>query len=69
MIIRNCLLLGQCGVPKYKRSPYRKMLHTMGIHFKHKHLRFLPWYHCPICGEPKRTGTYCRAEACRNIKA
>jgi hypothetical protein len=61
-------LIGQAGVPKRKRTMALKQVHTLGIHFKHKWLRYSEWYHCPLCAEPKTVGQYCRREDCRAIK-
>ena len=56
------------GVPKHKKSPFQKKKATYGIHFKHNNLRLSSWYYCPLCAEPKQTGSCCRREDCRQIK-
>jgi hypothetical protein len=62
------LVLGKQGVPKSKLSPYQKRKTQYGIHFKHRYMRLQPWYHCPLCAEPKTEGSYCRKEECRQLK-
>jgi hypothetical protein len=60
--------VGQAGVPKKKKSVYQRQRMHMGIHFKHRFLRYQAWYFCPLCAEPKQQGTCCRREDCRQMK-
>ena len=62
------LLVGQAGVPKFKKPPAQKNKKTYGVHFRHQHLRLQPWYYCPLCAEPKRETEWCRREDCRQLK-
>ena len=66
--IPSRVLIGQKGVPKYKKSLFYRARKTSGIHFRHKYMRYQPWYFCPLCAEPKQQGTCCRREDCRQIK-
>ena len=66
--IPSRVLVGQAGVPKWKSTVQRSQRKREGVHFKHKFLRYQPWYYCPLCAEPKQQGTCCRREDCREIK-
>jgi hypothetical protein len=66
--IPSTVLAGQAGVPKRKKSVFYRTRKTAGVHFKHRHLRYQPWYFCPLCAEPKQQGTCCRREDCREMK-